>query len=328
METWGGIHLTLEKCGVPENTTSSLSHIDTIIAGVEILKENGAPYVDIWAPLNKMMQVFSFTEAKAVLHWFRTDKELVKQVATQILPIPCRSRVATGAPRKAIDVANALPFVDANDFINNKATASEEDIIKVKTAIFQEQIANVKAFSVRSLRDAAIILRGAVGKQPNQYLSQERIEKIIKDIEPFVYGLTPLIKAIVQAKTIFSTPRYKELRKFLMVLSDGDPTDGNNPPTIQLEELDVKTICCYITQNHIENPKQLFSTKRDDWDKPAEFMFELSSEVKTELLPGTIFIKRGWKVETTNNITKLFAQVNHPALLDETADFIQNILTS
>ena len=321
---------TLGKCKVPENTTSNLSHIDTIIEGVEILKKNGAPYVDIWAPVNKMMEVFSFTEAKTILHWFHTDQELVKQVATEILPTPCRSRVATGARQSAINVANALPFVDANNFIDNRATASEEDIFKVKTAIFQEQIANVKAFSVKSLRDAAIILRGAVGIQPNQYLSQERIKEIMDGIEPFVYGLTPLMKALDQVKKIFSIPRYKKLRKFLIVLSDGDPTDGDgcNAPTIQLEELGVKTICCYITQNDINNPKQLFSTKRDYWSKPAQFMFRLSSEVKTELLPRTIFIKRGWKVETTNNITKLFAQVNHPALLDEITDFFRSILTS
>ena len=57
-------------------------------------------------------------------------------------------------------------------------------------------------------------------------------------------------------------------------------------------------------------------------------MFSLSSEIETALLPRIIFIKRGWEVEATNNRTKLFAQVNHPTLLNEISDFVQNVLTS
>ena len=90
----------------------------------------------------------------------------------------------------------------------------------------------------------------------------------------------------------------------------------------------VKTISCFITQNDKIPGLQLFSTMQDHWGKPAEFMFKLSSEIKTELLPRTIFIKRGWKVETTNNRIKLFVQVNNPTFLDETASFFHDMFTS
>ena len=319
---------TLEKCKTPENTTENLSHIEAITAGVNILKAKGAPFVDRWAPVNKMVEVISLNEAKTILQWLRADKNLAKKVATEILPTACRDMTPTMMRQSAVFAGSILPLGFASNWIDDKTTASIEDIMKVKTNIMKEMIVNVEAFPVKSLRDAAIILRGAVGIQPNQHLSQERLEEIMEGIDSFVYGLTPLIRALNQTKVIFSTYRYNELHKFLFVLSDGDPTDGFNAPTYQLEELGVKIICCYITQNHIINPKQLFSTKRDYWDKHAEFMFSLSSEVETALLPRTIFIKRGWKVETKHNRTKLFAQVNHPALLNEIADFIQNVLTS
>ena len=319
---------TLEKCKVTINRTENLSHIGAITTAVDILKAKGAPFVDIWAPVNKMMKVISLNEAKAILQWLHEDENLAIKVATKILPSPCRDRMVSTMRQSAVYAGKFLTFGLAKNFIDDNTTASIEDILKVKADIMKERIVKVEAFSVKSLRDAAIVLKGAVGIQPNQHLSQERLEEIMEGIDSFVYGLTPLIRALNQAKRIFSTHRYKELQKVLFVLSDGDPTDGSNAPTYQLEKLGVKTICCYITQNHIINPKQLFGAKRDYWDKPVEFMFNLSSEIETALLPRTIFVKRGWEVETTNNRTKLFAQVNHPALLNEIADFVQNVLTS
>ena len=275
-----------------------------------------------------MMEVISLNEAKAILQWLHAGENLAIKVAKEILPKPCRDMMASTMRQSAVYAGKFLTFGLANDFIDDNTTASIEDIQKVKANIMKERIVNVESFSVKSLRDAAIILRGAVGIQPNQHLIQERLEEIMESIDSFVYGLTPLIRALNQAKRIFSTHRYKELQKFLFVLSDGDPTDGSNAPIYLLEKLGVKTTCCYITQNHIINPKKLFSTRRDYWDEPAEFMFSLSFEIETALLPRTIFIKRGWEVEATNSRTKLFAQVNHPALLNEISDFVQNVLTS
>ena len=204
-----------------------------------------------------MMEVISLNEAKAILQWLHADENLAIKVAKEILPKPCRDMMASTMRQSAVYAGKFLAFGLANDFIDDNTTASIEDIQKVKANIMKERIVNVESFSVKSLRDAAIILRGAVGIQPNQHLIQERLEEIMESIDSFVYGLTPLIRALNQAKRIFSTHRYKELQKFLFVLSDGDPTDGSNAPIYLLEKLGVKTTCCYITQNHIINPKKI-----------------------------------------------------------------------
>ena len=319
---------TIEKC-------QNGNHEETICRVLNILKENGAPLVNKWASSDKVMEAVSFHDGKYILQHLKADKNLTRKVATEILPESCRSSFNK---KQGVSISNAkgLFYTTFNHFTK----ASIEDIIDIntkikalcgtvsKSVIINNQIGHVDASSVKSLRDAAVILRGSVGMQPSKGISQERINEVMEVIEPFVFGKTPLIEALNKSKKIFSTPQYKKFQKFLFVLSDGGPTDGDKAPIYQLEELGVKTISCFITQNDKIPGLQLFSTMQDHWGKPAEFMFKLSSEIKTELLPRTIFIKRGWKVEKTNNRIKLFVQVNNPTFLDETASFFHDMLTS
>ena len=148
------------------------------------------------------------------------------------------------------------------------------------------------------------------------------------NLEPFIYGETPLITSLNKALNLFSAEQYMGYRKFLFIISDGSPTDGDKPPTEKLNLLGVQIISCYVTQKHIDNPRQLFSTKRTNWDKATNFMFNISSGIKTQEIPRTVFIKRDWNVEETHNITKLFVQINHPDLLREVTDFARNVITS
>ena len=56
----------------------------------------------------------------------------------------------------------------------------------------------------------------------------------------------------------------------------------------KLEEVKFKTVTCYLTQENLGNPRQLFRTKRKRWDKPTNIKFNISSKIETQLLPGTI----------------------------------------
>lgn len=353
---------TLEKSAVRTNEMSNLTYTQIIHEGLDILKSSGAPYVKEWAPPSKIMKLVSCEKIKIILQWLRADQEFAKRVATEILPDPCRdksltnkrrgvvvakdgtkfsgalvgagillaaSNPLTAVPLAVCAVTGALTFAKgAEHAIDKYATATNDDIQNVVRDIIVQKIIDVKPSSVRSVRDASNILKGAVGLECNESLTKKRVDEIMANIEPFIYGRTPLIKALNEAYSIFSDGRYKHCNKILFVLSDGQPTDGSNPPISKLEELGVQTVGCYITQGHLDNPRQLFSTKRADWDEPTKFMFDLSSGIKTQLLPHTIFIKRGWKVEATNNRTKLFAQINHPSLLNDISDLVQNVITS
>ena len=347
---------TLEKSSVKTNEISSRNHTEIIHEALDILKSSGAPYVKEWAPPSKIRKLVSCEKSKIILQWLRADQEFAKLVATEILPDPCRDESLTNKRRGVVAVKDAfgalsagvgLLLVASNPLtaglavagavaahtggqyaIDKHATATNDDIENVIRDIIIQKITDVNLSSVRSIRDASNILKGAVGLECNQSLTKKRIEQIMTNIETFIYGRTPLIKALNEAYLIFSDGQYKHYNKVLFVLSDGQPTDGGNPPISKLEKLRVQTVGCYITQEHLDNPRQLFSTKRTGWNNPTKFMIDLSSEIKTQLLPHTIFIKRGWRVEATNNRTKLFAQINHPSLLNDISDLVQNVITS
>ncbi len=46
-------------------------------------------------------------------------------------------------------------------------------------------------------------------------------------MELFIYGSTPMCKALKNAKNMFEKKKYNSCKKILIVFSDGDPTDGD-----------------------------------------------------------------------------------------------------
>jgi hypothetical protein len=108
-------------------------------------------------------------------------------------------------------------------------------------------------------------------------------------------------------------------KKLLFVLSDGLPTDGSNRDigrinqiTSKLRKARVKTLSCFITRSTDIRPKRLYDEMSPLWERGAKFLFSLSSEVPTQLLPRAILVNRGWIIDVANNEVKLFMQVNHP----------------
>ena len=301
---------TLENNVMTKDSKENLSHTQVIHEAMQILKKSGASLVDKWAPANKVRNVVSEEKAKIILNWLRADHQFCENVAKKLLPHPCRVKATKYV---------YSPF---------KSTATKEDIEKVVREMIMQKIPDTTQSSVKNLREASAILKGSMGIELNQPLTKERISEIKDIINPLIYGETPLITSLNQAINIFSATQYRKCQKFLVVLSDGNSTDGTTPPSRKLKELGVQTISCYVTQKHIDQPKQLFSTQCISWDSRTKFMFDLSSEKKTQEIPHTVFIKKGWKVDVGSNKTKLFAQINHPDLLRDVTDLVRNVITS
>jgi hypothetical protein len=81
-----------------------------------------------------------------------------------------------------------------------------------------------------------------------------------------------------------------------------------------------KVVSCFITRSTDIQPKRLYDKISANWEPGAKFLYSLSSELPTELLPRAILVRCGWTIDTANNETKLFVQVNHPDNLREACD--------
>ena len=74
--------------------------------------------------------------------------------------------------------------------------------------------------SIVTAQDASNIIRGCVGENE---LSTERKQELFENVEPFIYGRTPLYESLQKATELFQG--YDCKNKLLFVLSDGYPTD-------------------------------------------------------------------------------------------------------
>ncbi|PFX11308.1 hypothetical protein AWC38_SpisGene25043, partial [Stylophora pistillata] len=115
---------------------------------------------------------------------------------------------------------------------------------------------------------------------------------------------------------------------------DGEPGDGDINDSAKkdeavsgLTEATVTVVGCFVTESTTIEPKRLYSQeRRDEWDLGAKFLFSLSTTLKSQLIPRTMFVKRGWSIEVTNNETRLFLQLNHPDHLREACEVARNVV--
>ncbi|CAG2246001.1 unnamed protein product [Mytilus edulis] len=129
---------------------------------------------------------------------------------------------------------------------------------------------------------------------------------------------------------IFNKSEYSDFKKCLFVLSDGAPSDVDKirPLISGLKDANVKIISCYVGNSSNVEPKRLYNEKGKDWTPGAQFMFELSSTIQTQILPYVIFENAGWSIEKKYKRNKAFLQVNHPDHIHEACNVAKKIVSS
>ena len=167
-------------------------------------------------------------------------------------------------------------------------------------------------------------------------MTQARANELRRDLKPYMYGRTPLGFALKRTVEIFGyqTPRKADSTKLLFVLSDGLPTDKNppNPDEVraEMEKEAVQIFGCYVSQNIQTHSMRIFSSVQKNWDQGAQFLFNLSSFVRTkgnkENVIKAIFEKRGWQIDIGNDHSKLFCCVSDPDNLKDVCEFAKNIV--
>ena len=199
---------------------------------------------------------------------------------------------------------------DINEVVKKAKNYILKDV-EIATRHFFKELGRQSIFSVQ---EASRIIRGCVDENE---LTTERMKELLKNVEPFIYGRTPLYESLEKAKELFKTDNSEH--KLLFVLSDGEPTDGPvdanrriKQITYELSSAGVKVVSCFVTRSTDIDPKRLYDEMQPGWKPGAKFLFSLSSHVPTQHLPRAIMVERKWKIDIDNNETKLFIQVNHP----------------
>ena len=327
---------TLKKVQERDIPTTQSKRLDEILEIIlNTLKEGGAPNVKDWANVNQLVLAVSLEQATIIRAMLNSDPEFKQKFIVMCLPVQCRQSFSPKAfgyesmrtTRKVWSFL--LPksrSESANDRWENATDESIRDAVYKGLSLVWEFCAPpVGPRAVMGVHDASAIIHGYTD---DQRLTEEQTDSLMKTVDPFIYGRTPLLKALEEARSLFEEEEYTNHRKLLFVLSDGEPTDEEEEDfRPDFEAMDVHVMCCYITKDQSMDPKRLYSSQADVQES-AGFMFNLSTSVSTQRLPMTIFVKRGWTVDVIDNKTKLFCQVNHPDLIEEFCNVAREMVCS
>lgn len=135
-------------------------------------------------------------------------------------------------------------------------------------------------------------------------------------IEHVLFGLTPMNAAANEIRARFQRTSAKEYgQRTLLVISDGEPTDGDPSSVFTAVKKDgVTIISCYVTDEDIAEPRVLTKAPLASWTKGARLMWESASEIDENSPFARYLLSEGWSLETG---ARLFVQVNHSDVLQE-----------
>ena len=327
---------------------ATTEHINEIF---DILERAGARTVRKWAEVEVVKRALTDNLAYVFLNKFKFDKPFLKEFVEKILPPACRdwkkpgvglqlgAACVAGVFSSLAEIPNFLQGLndkleEVQDVYSSvvsccrKATVEEvKDVVEKATAYL---IKKVDADSIFNVQDASDVVHRCLDEKN---LTKEKSRELLQRIEPYIYGRSPFFRAIGEAIALFHDSKFSSHKKLLFILSDGVPTDGRTTDRARVDheisrftEADVTVVSCFITDSERIEPKRLFSKMEPDWNPAAKFMFSLSSKFSTQSLPRTIFVKRDWTIDHTNNETHLFLQLNHPDNMREICEVARNVV--
>jgi len=139
----------------------------------------------------------------------------------------------------------------------------------------------------------------------------------LDDVEPLIYGTTPMTaaSAVIEARFARTKASRDGEQRILLVLSDGEPTDGDPRPRFEaIRKSGVVVISCFVTPDDVADPRLLYGTPQLSWSGGARLMFDIASPSDERGPFARYLLGQGWALEPG---ARLFVQVNHSEILEE-----------
>lgn len=136
------------------------------------------------------------------------------------------------------------------------------------------------------------------------------------DMEPLIYGGTPMRAAAgeIAARLKREHPAGAE-RQVLLVISDGEPTDGSPIGAFEgIRSSGVNVISCFVTDADLVDPRVLWREPQPGWSAGARLMWDVASPIDEAGPFAKFLLDQGWQIEPG---AKLFVQANHSTVIEE-----------
>ena len=200
---------------------------------------------------------------------------------------------------------------------NHKALRLARDTVKnkiLKETKLETILKKLQKLKPHFAKDVSNLLDTIL--QENKEASSSRVHEVIDSIKPYIYGGTPMFKALREAKTIFDSSTEIN-QKVLFILSDGKATDEDPTHVAQkLQDSDVTIATCYFTSESIPNPKRLVDKEDLSWHYGERALYHMSSTMPNTNAPITHLIDHGWELPLSGECC-LFLRANSLDVVEE-----------
>ena len=281
----GTVRVATEEARGIKDLSSRKQRRELINEALDILERNEAVRVRTWGRMDVLLKVLDKPTAAAILYYLqrRPNQDFTRRFVFECLPQECREIVLQ--PHKLARQVGYWLLGSVPGYGDDlQAWALESSVRKAidKGKKLMEEIrrgimVTVNKAAIMSVQSASKILHNSVEEKDEEEIDEKRVDELLEVVEPYIYGGTPLIQAMRHSVDLFSYSEFANDKKLLFILSDGQPTDGQNPPVQELSALGVTIVSCFITRERLSDPRRLYSLLDESWEVPAKFMFNMSS---------------------------------------------------
>ena len=294
---------------------------DGINVMIKFAADHNASHAERW-----IQKALSEPEAGVLYTILSRDKELMEQFVEKL----------PGSGTSAFLDATSTLFGSWGDV--SQSTVQESELYKlvhkainrfaiVIAYLKQPQVQKPLSQPVKEVSDLLDELLDTTRDSSSQYTTESSttIRRLFDHIKPFIFGGTPMKKALDHAKEIFDQAKVDQ--KVLFILSDGSSGDGDPMPIAEeLRKSNVTIITCFLTSNPIMQSKRLLYMKDPAWndprwDKGVQKLFDMSSSVHNTEIPVTYFVDAKWELPIEGE-SRLFLQANSLDMVEEFVDIV------
>ena len=295
---------------------------------IELVKQHGAPHAERW-----IREYLSKVEASALYQQLLRDESLIPQL---IRKLPSSVTTSTVSVATSIPLVGSLfKYGEGAMVDDSEAYKYAKDIISGRSEdVFIENLVSLPkprpVQYVSELLDELLQTKpaGASSGSDVDKSVHDAVQELIDTIKLYIYGGTPMCKAMNQALSIFREVD-KDKAKVLFILSKGESGDGDPCPIAQeLKELGVSIVTCYLTDADIQQPKRLLDAEDPTWGSRGGQMalFEMSSTMKNTHTPVSYLVDAGWELPLSGE-SRLFFQVNSLDVVNELCSIVISQMT-
>ncbi len=225
-----------------------------------------------------------------------------------------------------VDVLSYYEEIEQNKVRNSAAFHCAQDLVSRKSEIIEKVVSEIqtpKPLHAQSAVELFQELKLAEDDSSSGFSGSVRknIDETLKCIKPYIYGYTPMVKAMRDALSIFRKFKKDNPTKqmTLLILTDGKSTDGN-PKVLadQIKELDVTIVTCFLTNKHLDYPYKCYDDS--EISSPlSPVLLEMSSIKHNNDSPMYYLADAGWKLPLSGE-SRLYIEANTLEVVNEVCE--------